>query len=638
MNTTTPKTPDSIRSNSITIDAERQFARGDLRTASDRFIKAIKLDNKNSRAWNGLGVCYHSQGQNQEAINAFEQALFNNPNDHLAAENIHFLAWATRNRYPAVKNARLLIEAGLNADLMQNRLELTSVRPSKRRRVLVMDSTSELVGQLRGVIESSGAIADEVGPGMLVPLSQDGSGQTEEAIGKILDSLSPSMVIASFADPAHVAIGLQCHARQIPSLLIGNARKGKWTAKTSVDEFLKDYQSLLDTLPQEREQPPHAPLFSVIYNWPDKKVTLQNLLDALACSATPIASFEVLFVAEDPAELKKELAACETTISYRVFSGVQAAESAANSSLVVLGHPEESMDPITFFRLLKENINIQYVAFGTDNFVKRSTARACALVRGWGNTEKTRRCLTGLRANHGTDALRIVYIDNGSDLEEYIGLLRDFPDVEFFRFPENMGSCRGINAGMLLGSMEPHEFYILMDNDADPPLSDPTWLERWMGYFKDPKVGAAGATSYYVGGKQNIELCPETYMKGFNRENGSRGTKGNVEVHAVVSFAAMYRRKALQEIGWLSDEQFEPGNCEDTDLCFRMVFKGWKMVVAKSVWINHEGSQTFNRAWTLNDLIKGNRHKLKAKFGALRLARLDISFSNTPFLRQLNVK
>jgi GT2 family glycosyltransferase len=126
-----------------------------------------------------------------------------------------------------------------------------------------------------------------------------------------------------------------------------------------------------------------------------------------------------------------------------------------------------------------------------------------------------------------------------------------------------------------------------------------------------------------VTGEQHVEACPETYMREFSREDGAQGTRGIPRIPDVVSFAVMFRRSALEAVGWLADERFEPGNNEDTDLSLRLREAGWEVVVAQSVWIHHEGSQTFNN-YDFQDLLERNGEKLVEKYGATRLALLDI--------------
>jgi O-antigen biosynthesis protein len=261
-----------------------------------------------------------------------------------------------------------------------------------------------------------------------------------------------------------------------------------------------------------------------------------------------------------------------------------------------------------------------------ENLHSRSTAMTVALVRGWGNCQLTARCLASLRKFCSPSILRIIYVDNGSTLKEYLHLIEQFPDVEFIRFPENQGSCRGINAGMALAALEPHEFVLLMDNDTEVPVADDWWLERWISYFDDPKVGAAGATSNYVTGIQNIEAIPDTYMKEWQHENRV-GKKGPLTTSGLISFALMFRRASLESIGWFADEQFEPGNSEDLDLCFRLVEHGWICVVAQSIYIHHKGSQTFNKL-NFKQLLTTNVNKLIQKYGEERLNRLGVTVNH----------
>ena len=273
----------------------------------------------------------------------------------------------------------------------------------------------------------------------------------------------------------------------------------------------------------------------------------------------------------------------------------------------------------------KENINVPLISFDSNNLQPRSKAPVCALIRGYKNTEKTARCIRSIRHRYSVEQVRIVYVDNGSDIEDFITLLREFPDVEFMRFPQNFGSCRGINSGMVLGSLEKHEYYLILDNDAWAPEEDPTWLERWMAVFKRDKIGGVGATSFYTIGAQSIEKCPETYMRSFKRPNGSSGSAKLIEVPILITFAVMYKREALEDVGWFVDEVYEPGNCEDSDLALRVQEKGWKLSVAQSVWIHHEGSQTFNDNNKNNvlSLTLKNRKTLIHKFGQQRLCDLD---------------
>jgi GT2 family glycosyltransferase len=249
------------------------------------------------------------------------------------------------------------------------------------------------------------------------------------------------------------------------------------------------------------------------------------------------------------------------------------------------------------------------VKFDPTNLRPRSAAPTAAVVRGWGNTALTARCLESLRRHAGPEALRLIYVDNGSELEDFAALLRAFPDLEAVRQPVNRGSCRGINLGLALAAMERHDAVLLLDNDTEVPDRDAGWLERWRGAL-GPGVGAVGAVSDRVYGAQR-QRRPLDPAGGAVRE----------EAIVLVSFAVLLSRAALEAIGWLADERFEPGNSEDYDLCLRMREAGWRCLIARDVWIHHVGSATFRR-FELPPLLERNMALLREKYGEARLRAL----------------
>ncbi|CUS97599.1 glycosyltransferase family 2 protein [Candidatus Kryptobacter tengchongensis] len=55
----------------------------------------------------------------------------------------------------------------------------------------------------------------------------------------------------------------------------------------------------------------------------------------------------------------------------------------------------------------------------------------------------------------------------------------------------------------------------------------------------------------------------------------------------------LIKRKVIEIIGGF-DERFSPGNFEDDDFCLRTVLAGFKIAIAKDVFIHHFGSKSFN--------------------------------------------
>jgi GT2 family glycosyltransferase len=202
--------------------------------------------------------------------------------------------------------------------------------------------------------------------------------------------------------------------------------------------------------------------------------------------------------------------------------------------------------------------------------------------------------------------------------------MRNFPQANFIHLPFNHGSVRAINLGLALSMFSPAEFVLLLDNDTEIPAGDKTWLGRFISYFDDPEVAAAGAVTNYVSGYQNVDVCPDTFMRDWQDKERPEagGVKGPVALPVLVSFAMMIRKSAFMATGFF-DELYEPGNHEDYDYTLRLRQNGHKCVIANSVWIHHRGSQTFKR-FDFNELLATNGRKLVEKWGENTLAEMGL--------------
>jgi GT2 family glycosyltransferase len=64
------------------------------------------------------------------------------------------------------------------------------------------------------------------------------------------------------------------------------------------------------------------------------------------------------------------------------------------------------------------------------------------------------------------------------------------------------------------------------------------------------------------------------------------------EVRRLVGFCLLARADLFRSIG-LFDEGYSIGNFEDDDLSMRAVLGGWRLRIARDVFVHHFGSRTF---------------------------------------------
>jgi GT2 family glycosyltransferase len=573
----------------------------------------------NVRAWMGLGLSFAQVGNWGHAENSFETVFELSPNNIGFLKKIVALAYKKdSHRVLHIYGTKLLVLSPKSTEV-SHWLENRWLAKSNKTSVTFLDAENHSL--LVEAIEKSGFRVRGLNVELVKPLTKANT-LNKEAFEIYLSSAQPATVVIPSKHPAAKLLAECCQNLGIPRIQLGGGfLKGQGIEiadDNDVSQFQTSLYSLLSI--QTDNVNPIQPLFQVNIDLQDPNMSPQKVAQIMAYQRVPTELLHLNFRNDT---IFENFDRHDFDQVWFPFScGFESDNTNVTCAYQLEVEPEDLFWADAILQLIKEQINPPTIEFHTCNIVARSTAPVCALIRGWGNIQKTIRCIHSLRKHYGPEKLRIIYVDNGSELSEYQQLQAQFDTVEFVRFSQNRGSCRGINAGMALGALEPHDYYLILDNDAWPPIEDAKWLDRWLEYFKKSNIGGAGATSYHVRGAQMIELTPETYMRAFSRENGTSGKRRGIGVPILITFAVIYTRKALEAVGWLVDERYEPGNCEDSDLALRIRDAGYDLVVAKSIWIHHDGHQTFNREWNVNSLTIENQVKLTDKFGWSRLQRL----------------
>lgn len=235
------------------------------------------------------------------------------------------------------------------------------------------------------------------------------------------------------------------------------------------------------------------------------------------------------------------------------------------------------------------------------------------IVRGRNGHDFTERCMESIRLNTSRDRYRLIYVDDGSDDELEAERVAAMADLST-RHHEPKGAVSATNTGLEIALREDGDYVVVMDNDTRIPDGDYGWLDR-MAAEMTADTAAVGATTNYANPPQHILTVPQTYTANWGDEQHG-GTKENGPVVWFVSFCVMLRKEALRQCG-LWDERYNPGNWEDTDYAMQLRCHGWRVKVARSVYIHHEGHKTFGDK--LQELLKTNRKKFIDKWGAGRL-------------------
>ena len=209
------------------------------------------------------------------------------------------------------------------------------------------------------------------------------------------------------------------------------------------------------------------------------------------------------------------------------------------------------------------------------------------IIVNWNSGELLARCLRHL----STQTVRpqsILLVDNHST-DGSLALARAFPGVTVLPMPENLGFAAGNNRGLAHCQTE---FVALLNPDA---FAEPDWLERLLEQTSlHPEAAFFGSRQMAHGSKGVLDGVGDKYhLSGllWRHRHGRPQEAVDLlpgEIFSPCACAALYRRRALLEVGGFDEDYF--CYAEDVDLGFRLRLAGHQAMYAPKAVVHHVGS------------------------------------------------
>jgi GT2 family glycosyltransferase len=211
------------------------------------------------------------------------------------------------------------------------------------------------------------------------------------------------------------------------------------------------------------------------------------------------------------------------------------------------------------------------------------------VVVNWNGKRFLKDCLGSLLAqtyaNH-----EIILVDNGSGDDSVRYVREHFPAVAVVALAGNAGFTGGNAAGFRVAR---GEFICLVNNDT---RVHERWLENLVQpMLTDGSVGiCASKILFETNGTLNsagdgITTAAVGFNFGLNQEEAAQFNTPN-RVFGACGAAVLYRRRMLEEIGFLDEDFFLYD--EDTDLSFRAQLAGWKCAFVPTALVHHRSNAT----------------------------------------------
>ena len=235
----------------------------------------------------------------------------------------------------------------------------------------------------------------------------------------------------------------------------------------------------------------------------------------------------------------------------------------------------------------------------------------------WNQGLMTLRCLISIIERSDYPNLQIICVDNGSEPEEsaiVTNWLKTAPvqDIKYIRNSENLGFAAGNNIGLREAT---GDYLVILNNDTEVT---PGWIWRSLKHFyRNSNLGILGPSTNNCGNQARVKLRgnPNDWLSEVVPRFNFR-TPYLMEVNTVAFFCVFLPRKVFERVGVISTE-YGRGYFEDDDYCRRVQSLGYKIGIARDIFVHHKMGASFD---LLEDsektrLFKENKAKYEAKWG-----------------------
>jgi len=220
----------------------------------------------------------------------------------------------------------------------------------------------------------------------------------------------------------------------------------------------------------------------------------------------------------------------------------------------------------------------------------RLTPEISVIVVNWNGRPLLDECLSSLQAQT-VRGHEVILVDNGSADGSAEWVARNHPRVRLLRLRSNLGFSGGNNAGLALAR---GRYIALLNNDT---RVEPGWLAALHRRIEsDQRIAACDSKVLYHDRPGTIWAAGADYTVAGSvqaRGNGLKDSPGSAEsgeVFVAVACAAIYRRSAIEEIGFF-DETFFNGY-EDVDWSFRAWLSGYRIFNEPAARVYHKVSSS----------------------------------------------
>ncbi|MFZ5655235.1 MAG: glycosyltransferase family 2 protein [Pseudomonadota bacterium] len=211
--------------------------------------------------------------------------------------------------------------------------------------------------------------------------------------------------------------------------------------------------------------------------------------------------------------------------------------------------------------------------------------RVSIVTLNWRGVEDTLSCLDSLRELAYPNFF-VVVVDNGSGDDSVVRIADGYPDVDLVETGANLGFAGGCNVGIRRALELGTDYVWLLNSDTwVDPRALAALVER---AEQDPRLGAVGSVICDQREPQRVLAWGGGWVDlRLGRPSHALAPVACDKLDYLTGASLLLRPRALEEVGLLDERFFL--YWEETDLCFRLRARGWKLGVAPDSRVWHRG-------------------------------------------------
>lgn len=217
------------------------------------------------------------------------------------------------------------------------------------------------------------------------------------------------------------------------------------------------------------------------------------------------------------------------------------------------------------------------------------------IIVSWNTSGLLNQCLDSIYKTGSRFTFEVIVVDNGSSDDSVSLVEKQYPQVILIKNTQNRGFAAANNQGLAVGK---GRYFMLLNSDT---IVLPGAVDALLELADcNPRVGVIGPKLLNMDGSLQKSwasfpsFLSELVGQNFRVRQPVRDVQNTFDVDWIMGACMLVRSETISEVGQMDEDYFFYS--EETDWCFRIKKKNWKIWYIDGAEIYHLGGGSANRS------------------------------------------